>query len=133
MGLMKTLTITEAKKNLGKWLTAAARGEDVGIIAGGVILQVKPVEVRPVAPLEIHRMDYEYARREYGVTKSEYDRFIKRLDDEYAEAKRAGTLVTIENPTFEKLEKAISNHAGVSKAARGTRAARPQRRVARAA
>ena len=133
MGDMKTLTITEAKKNLGKWLNAAAKGQDVGIIAGGVILQLRPVEVRPVGPLEIRRMDYEYARQEYGVTKPEYDRFITRLDDEYEEAKRAGTLVTIENPTFEKLEKAISNHAGVSKAARGTRAARPQRRVARAA
>jgi antitoxin (DNA-binding transcriptional repressor) of toxin-antitoxin stability system len=28
---MKTLTITDAKKNLGRWLTAAGRGEDIGL------------------------------------------------------------------------------------------------------
>jgi antitoxin (DNA-binding transcriptional repressor) of toxin-antitoxin stability system len=31
---MKTLTITDAKKNLGRWLAAAARGEDIGIVSG---------------------------------------------------------------------------------------------------
>ena len=31
---MKTLTITDAKKNLGRWLVAAARGEDIGIVCG---------------------------------------------------------------------------------------------------
>ena len=130
---MKTLTITEAKKNLGKWLNAAARGQEVGIVAGATIVLLKPVEIRAVTPIEVHRMDYDYVRREYGATKAEYERFIKRLDDEYAEAKRAGTLVTIENPTFEKLEKAISSDARVPKAPRRTRKASAPRRVARAA
>jgi hypothetical protein len=31
---MKTLTITEARENLGRWLTAAVRGENIGIISG---------------------------------------------------------------------------------------------------
>ena len=130
---MKTLTITEAKKNLGKWLNAAARGQEVGIVAGATIILLKPVEIRAVTPIEVHQMDYDYVRREYGATKAEYERFLKRLDDEYAEAKRAGTLVTIENPTFEKIEKAIHRDARVPKTPRGTRRASAPRRVARAA
>ena len=133
MAAMKTLTITDAKKNLGKWLAAAVKGEDVGIVSGATIVLLKPVEVRPITSTEVHRMDYEYVRKEYGATKAEYDRFIKRMDDEYKEAKREGTLVTIENPTFEKLEKAISSHARIPKAARGTRKARARRRTARVA
>ena len=130
---MKTLTITEAKKNLGKWLNAAGRGEEIGIINGATVVALQPVEIRRATPIEIHRMDYEYARKEYGATKAEYDRFLKRLDADYENAKRAGTLVTIENPTFEKLEKAIGSHSSVPKAARRTRKARAPRRMARAA
>ena len=130
---MKTLTITDAKKNLGKWLNAAAKGEEIGIISGGVILQVKPVQVRPVAPLEIHEMTYDYMRREYGVTKAEYDRFVKRMKAESEKAMRDKTSVRIDNPSYEKLEKAIGSHARVPKAARRTRKARTPRRVARAA
>src|SRR5207247_1722912 len=42
---MKTLTITDAKKNLGRWLTAAARGEDIGIICGADIVALRKVNV----------------------------------------------------------------------------------------
>lgn len=42
---MKTLTITEAKKNLGRWLVAAASGDDVGIILGADIIALRKVEV----------------------------------------------------------------------------------------
>jgi hypothetical protein len=42
---MKTLTITDAKKNLGRWLNAAARGEDSGIISGADIIALRKVEV----------------------------------------------------------------------------------------
>jgi antitoxin (DNA-binding transcriptional repressor) of toxin-antitoxin stability system len=42
---MKTLTITDAKKNLGRWLAAAARGEDIGIVCGSDIVALRKVEV----------------------------------------------------------------------------------------
>ena len=42
---MKTLTITNAKKNLGRWLDAAARGQDIGIVSGADIIALCKVEV----------------------------------------------------------------------------------------
>jgi antitoxin (DNA-binding transcriptional repressor) of toxin-antitoxin stability system len=42
---MKTLTITEAKKNLSRWLDAAARGEDIGIIRGAEIIALPRAEI----------------------------------------------------------------------------------------
>jgi antitoxin (DNA-binding transcriptional repressor) of toxin-antitoxin stability system len=42
---MKTLTITEAKRSLGRWLSAAARGEDIGIVTGADIIALRKVEV----------------------------------------------------------------------------------------
>jgi hypothetical protein len=53
---MKTLTINDAKKNLGRWLTAAARGEDIGIVCGSDIVALRKVEVEST----------DYAQREYG-------------------------------------------------------------------
>ena len=52
---MKTLTITDAKKNLSRWLDAAARGQDVGIIRGADIIALRRVEVEST----------DYAQREY--------------------------------------------------------------------
>jgi len=42
---MKTLTITEAKKNLSRWLAAAAQGQDVGIVCGADIIALRKIEV----------------------------------------------------------------------------------------
>ena len=56
---MTTLTITDAKKNLGKWLSAAVHGEDVGIISGAAIVALKPVKVRIAHPVEIREIDYD--------------------------------------------------------------------------
>ena len=53
---MKTLTITDAKKNLGRWLAAAARGEDIGIVCGADIVALRKVDVEST----------DYAQREYG-------------------------------------------------------------------
>src|SRR5215213_6463946 len=102
---MTTLTITEAKKNLGKWLNAATRGEQVGIINGATVISLQPVQVHAVGPLEIREFNYEYASSEYGVTKEEFKGFLKRVEREARAAERDG--ITIENPTFEKIEKAI--------------------------
>ena len=54
---MKTLTITAAKKNLGRWL-AVARGEDSGIVSGAGIVALRKVEIESA----------DYAQREYGAT-----------------------------------------------------------------
>jgi len=105
---MTTLTITDAKKNLGKWLSAAVHGEDVGIISGAAIVALKPVKVRIAHPVEIREIDYEYARQEYGVTKTELNRFKKRCEADYQKAKREGAFIRIENPTLEKIEEALN-------------------------
>ncbi|NGZ11339.1 MAG: hypothetical protein CV088_18530 [Nitrospira sp. LK70] len=55
---MKTLTITAARKNLSRWLAAASRCEDVGIICGADIIALRKVEVEST----------DYAQREYGAT-----------------------------------------------------------------
>ena len=69
---MKTLSITEARKNLGRLCAAAGRGEAVGIISGNRIFQLRPVTV--VA------WDDTYAAREYGVTAEEMDAFVLRAE-----------------------------------------------------
>ena len=51
---MKTLTITDAKKNLGRWLVAAAKGEDIGIICGADVIALRKVNVQST----------DYAQRE---------------------------------------------------------------------
>lgn len=129
---MTTLTITEAKKNLGKWLNAAANGEEIAIITGATVVALQPVEVRRARPLEIHELNYEYARKEYGVTPVEFDAFNKRIAADYRKEKRTGTLLTVKNPTFEKLEKAIADHAAAPQAAKQTPKKRTGRRLARA-
>jgi antitoxin (DNA-binding transcriptional repressor) of toxin-antitoxin stability system len=79
---MKTLTITDAKKNLGRWLTAAARGEDIGIVSGADIIALRKVEVESA----------DYAQREYGVTDRELRRAATRTDAELSADKKRGRL-----------------------------------------
>jgi antitoxin (DNA-binding transcriptional repressor) of toxin-antitoxin stability system len=67
---MKTLTITDAKKNLGRWLTAAARGEDIGIISGADIIALRRIEVE----------SSDYAEREYGATPAQVAVLEKATD-----------------------------------------------------
>src|SRR5437773_10100933 len=81
---MKTLTITDAKKNLGQWLMAAARGEDVGIISGADIIALRKVEVEST----------DYAFREYGASPAELQAFDKAAEQRYRKMKRSGNLVT---------------------------------------
>jgi antitoxin (DNA-binding transcriptional repressor) of toxin-antitoxin stability system len=79
---MKTLTITNAKKNLGQWLAAAARGEDIGIVSGADIIALRKVEVEST----------DYAQREYGLTRQELSRAAKRMDTELTAEKKRGRL-----------------------------------------
>ncbi len=79
---MKTLTITEARKNLGRCLEGAVRGEDIGIICGAQIIALRRVEVEST----------DYAQREYGVTPKQVVRVAKAVDRRYRQLKRAGKL-----------------------------------------
>jgi antitoxin (DNA-binding transcriptional repressor) of toxin-antitoxin stability system len=89
---MKTLTITEAKKSLGRWLAAAARGEEIGIISGADIIALRRVEVEPT----------DYAQREYGVTPEQVLALDQATDARYRRLERSRKLVTV---TAEELGK----------------------------
>jgi ribosomal protein L19E len=77
---MTTLSPTKARSNLTSWLKKAAAGEDIGILFGDQVIALRPVEVN----------SYEYAMKEYGVTKKELDRFAKRLHAKGVRNRRAG-------------------------------------------
>ena len=96
---MKTLTITAAKKNLGHWLNAAAKGEDVGIISGSDIIALRKVEVEST----------DYAQREYGLTQPQVKRLEEVAERRYQKLKREGKLVTL---TAAKLGKMIEKASG---------------------
>ena len=93
---MKTLTITDAKKNLGVWLKAAAQGAEVAIVSGADVIALRKVEIEAV--------DYAYAVREYGVTTEQLDRFERAVDHRYKKMQRSGKLMTLEHAE-ESLEK----------------------------
>ena len=81
---MKTLTITDAKKNLGHWLKAAAQGEEVAIIAGSDIIALRKVEVAVV--------DTNYAEAEYGATPESLARLESGVAARYRRQRKAGKL-----------------------------------------
>ncbi len=78
------LSVTQARANLTSVLKRARNGEDIGIISGNQVIQLKPVQVVPYAE--------SYLYQEYGVTPAEWDRFKRRQDRKLREAKRRGTL-----------------------------------------
>lgn len=82
---MKTLTITEAKKNLGRWLAAAAGGDDVGIILGADIIALRKVAVEST----------DFAQSEYGATPAQVAALQKAVDDRYRRLRHSGKLVTV--------------------------------------
>jgi antitoxin (DNA-binding transcriptional repressor) of toxin-antitoxin stability system len=79
---MKTLTITDAKKNLGRWLAAAARGEDIGIVCGADIVALRKVDVEST----------DYAQREYGASAQQVAVLAKATEQRYLRLKRAKKL-----------------------------------------
>lgn len=91
---MKTLTITDAKKNLGRWLAAAARGEDIGIVSGADIIALRKVEVEST----------DYVQREYGATREQVAALEEETERRYQTLERSGRLVTV---TAEELRKMI--------------------------
>jgi len=109
---MKTLTITEARKNLGKWINAAARGQEIGILSGENVVALRKVEVEA----------NDYAWREYGATQGELETFVKRVNAEVVKLGRTGRLIPVPDNLEEALEKIAGLKPGRPKAA--SRAAR---------
>lgn len=83
---MKTLTVTEARKNLSQWLRRAKAGEEIGIVDGADIVALRPVRVTAV----------DYLEAEYGLTTTEADSAAARILEEAAEDRRKGNLVSLD-------------------------------------
>lgn len=82
---MKTLTITDAKKNLGRWLAAAARGEDIGIICGADIVALRKVNIEST----------DYAQREYGAISDQVAALEQATERRYQRMKRGKKLISV--------------------------------------
>ena len=92
---MKTLTITDAKKNLGRWLSAAARGEDIGIVCGADIVALRKVDVEST----------DYAQREYGAMPEQVAALEKATEQRYRRLKRSKKKLT--STTAQELRKML--------------------------
>jgi antitoxin (DNA-binding transcriptional repressor) of toxin-antitoxin stability system len=79
---MKTLTITEVKKNLSRWLRAAAHGEDIGIVSGADVIALRKVEVEST----------DYAWRQYGATSEEVAGYEQAAVAEHERLRQSGKL-----------------------------------------
>jgi antitoxin (DNA-binding transcriptional repressor) of toxin-antitoxin stability system len=90
---MKTLTITDAKKNLSRLLDAAARGEDIGIIRGADIIALRKVNVEST----------DYAQREYGATPDQVAALEEATENRYRQLKRSGKLTTVDSKQLREL------------------------------
>ncbi|HTZ20844.1 MAG TPA: hypothetical protein VMC06_08175 [Opitutaceae bacterium] len=77
---MKTLTATEARKNLTRWLKAAKSGQDIGIVYGADIFALRAVPIEAA----------DYAQLEYGVTTEQLDDFTVRTDAELNRERQSG-------------------------------------------
>ena len=87
---MVTLTLTSARANLGKLCDRAKRGEQIGIISGDQVFQLKPVEVIP--------WDETYLASEYGVSPDQAQRFVEQTDREIFMKERKGGYVVTKGP-----------------------------------
>jgi antitoxin (DNA-binding transcriptional repressor) of toxin-antitoxin stability system len=90
---MKTVTVTEAKRNLTRWLRAASGGEDIGIVCGADIIALRRVEVEST----------DYAQREYGASPEQVTALEEATDRRYRALKRSGKLVTVSAKELRKM------------------------------
>ena len=79
---MKTLTATEARKNLTHWLKAAKGGQDIGIVYGADIFALRPVPIQAA----------DYAQHEYGVSADQLAAYTTRTDAELDRERKSGRL-----------------------------------------
>ncbi|MBI2514267.1 MAG: hypothetical protein HYV96_20025 [Opitutae bacterium] len=79
---MKTLTATEARKNLTHWLKAAKNGQEIGIVYGADVFALRPVPIQAA----------DYAQHEYGATPEQLAGFAARTDAEIARERKSGRM-----------------------------------------
>lgn len=78
---MKTLSITEGRQNLSRWVKRALQGEDVGFLLDGRVVALRPVEVDAA----------DYVLQEYGATQQQAERAFKAVRADVRKARAAGT------------------------------------------
>ena len=117
---MTTLTITDAKKNLGKWLSAAVKGGEVGILSGATVVALRPVQIEAT----------DYAWREYGLTTADLDAFMAADNKRIATLRRAGKLIRLPTNLKKALEKVSPHRSRRAKAASHASGKRTRRRPA---
>ena len=81
--IMRTLTVTEGRRQLGHWCKQAIAGEDIAFTMDGVLVALRPVRV----------YSEDYALAEYGMTEEELDRAANRIEADIEKARKAGELV----------------------------------------
>ena len=84
LAVVTTLTATKARANLSKWLKRAAAGEEIGIACGDKVIALRLMDSLPP--------DEGYAKREYGVTDAELDKFARRMNAELKRDRKAGKI-----------------------------------------
>ncbi len=80
--VIKTLTATEARKNLTHWLKAASEGQEIGIVYGADVIALRPVSIRAA----------DYPQREYAVSPAELRCFTGSSDSELNRERHGGQL-----------------------------------------
>jgi hypothetical protein len=73
---MTTITPTQARVNLSSVLRRALEGDDIGIVVGGKVVALRPVEI----------LSRDYAELEYGIKPAEMKIIAKKL---HAKAKKS--------------------------------------------
>ena len=82
---MKTLTVTEARKNLSGWIRRAGAGEEIAIVDGARLYAIRPIQV----------LAADYALAEYAATPAEVDAAVARTRREIAADRAAGLLTPV--------------------------------------
>jgi antitoxin (DNA-binding transcriptional repressor) of toxin-antitoxin stability system len=80
---MKTLSPTEARANMTRWLDAAIAGESIGITHKGRVVKLQPVPVTE-----------DWAAEEYGLTGAELDRAAANIEQSGKEMLEADQTVS---------------------------------------
>jgi antitoxin (DNA-binding transcriptional repressor) of toxin-antitoxin stability system len=77
---MTTITPTQARVNLSSVLRRALKGDDIGIVVGGQVVALRPVEV----------LSRDYAEREYGLNRAQMKTVAKKLHAKAKKSRGAG-------------------------------------------
>lgn len=81
------MTATEARANLSSVLKRALKGDDVGIVVGGRIVALRPMEV----------VSRDYAEREYGLSRKQMKTISSKLHEKAEKNVRTGKSKTFKD------------------------------------